>query len=146
LAARPKAEDPVPYRELLLASRRLPERGRWKVVELLRRWTEGKKFGAEDGDWRAGMAAWAPGDAQGFRKEKPLPNVASDKPAESKYKFAELLAFLENDPVGRRGDPVRGRVVFEKAQCLKCHKYGPEGEGIGPDLTTVSKRFKRLDI
>jgi putative heme-binding domain-containing protein len=29
---------------------------------------------------------------------------------------------------------------------MKCHKYGPEGEGIGPDLTTVSKRFKRADI
>ena len=28
----------------------------------------------------------------------------------------------------------------------KCHKYGKDGEGVGPDLTTVSKRFKRADI
>src|SRR5262249_41752789 len=28
----------------------------------------------------------------------------------------------------------------------KCHKYGNEGEGLGPDLTAVSKRFKRADV
>src|SRR5439155_521077 len=31
-------------------------------------------------------------------------------------------------------------------QCAKCHKFGKIGEGVGPDLTTVSKRFKRVDI
>src|SRR5262249_26773289 len=41
---------------------------------------------------------------------------------------------------------VRGKAAFEKGQCFKCHKYGKEGEGIGPDLTTVSKRFKRADV
>ena len=39
----------------------------------------------------------------------------------------------------------RGKLVFTKAQCIKCHKYGTEGESIGPDLTTLSKRFKRRD-
>ena len=29
---------------------------------------------------------------------------------------------------------------------MKCHKYGKDGEGVGPDLTTLSKRFKRADI
>src|SRR5262249_3796732 len=78
-------------------------------------------------------------------KEPALPDVVADKPQESKYKFDDLLAYLEKNPAGRNGSAARGRAVFEKAQCLKCHKYGREGEGIGPDLTTVSKRFKRTD-
>jgi putative heme-binding domain-containing protein len=53
---------------------------------------------------------------------------------------------LEKDPGGTHGDGARGRVAFEKAQCMKCHKFGKLGEGVGPDLTTVSKRFKRADI
>ena len=64
--------------------------------------------------------------------------------AESKYKFDELLTFLEKD--GKTGDAKKGRVVFEKAQCIKCHKYGKDGDALGPDLTNVSKRFKRADV
>ena len=70
--------------------------------------------------------------------------MAGDKPVESKYKFNDLVAYLQKD--GKTGDAARGRLVFEKAQCIKCHKYGKEGEGLGPDLTTLSKRFKRLDV
>jgi putative heme-binding domain-containing protein len=144
--SKPKAEDPVPYRTLLLAVQPLSESQRWKVVELLRHWSDGKRFGADDGDAKTELTSWARWFAQSFPKEPALPDVASDKPVESRYKFAELLTFLDHDPVARHGDPGRGRAIFEKAQCLKCHKYGKEGEGIGPDLTTVSKRFKRADI
>src|SRR5439155_7154472 len=64
---------------------------------------------------------------------------------EGKYKYADLLTFLTKDPAGTKGDAVRGKAVFTQAQCAKCHKYGSEGEGVGPDLTTLSKRFKRAD-
>jgi len=37
-------------------------------------------------------------------------------------------------------------VVFEKSQCVKCHRYGTRGEGIGPDLSNVSSRFQRKEI
>src|SRR2546423_8159489 len=72
--------------------------------------------------------------------------MGGDRFGEAKYKFAELLDYLTKDPYGRKGDAGSGRLVFEKAQCLKCHKYGKEGEGVGPDLTTLSKRFKRRDM
>lgn len=141
---KPKAEDAGPYRALLLASSKLQEKDRWKVVELMRQWT-GKSFGAEPKDYKDELTAWAKWFGQTFPKEPPLPDVTSDKPVESKYKFDELLTFLEKDPAGLKGDPVRGRKVFEKGQCLKCHKFGTEGEGIGPDLTSLTKRFKRID-
>ena len=91
-------------------------------------------------------AAFAEGRyAQAFPKEPALPYLAVDKPLESKYKFDELLAFLEKNSAGKNGSASRGRIVFEKAQCLKCHKYGAAGEGVGPDLSQISKRFKRCD-
>ena len=141
-AFKPKAEDPAPFRAVLLASTRLDAGNRWSVVELLRHWTNDRQFGGKQGDWQGELGSWSRWFAQSFPKELPLPNVASDRPAESKYKYAELLAYLET----HRGDPTRGRAAFEKASCLKCHKFGKDGEGIGPDLTTVSKRFKRADI
>jgi putative heme-binding domain-containing protein len=146
LSVNPKAEDPAPFRTAILAASRLDGGDRWKIVELLRHWTNGKQFGAEENDWKSELTAWGKWYTQAFPKEPALPNLATDKPPESKYKFEDLLAFLDKSPAGKNGSAARGRVVFEKAQCLKCHKYGKDGEGIGPDLTTVSKRFKRVDI
>jgi putative heme-binding domain-containing protein len=142
LPTKPKAEDPAPYRSVLLAGGRLPPRNRWNAVQLLRHWGN-KDFGGKADEATAELEAWARWFAQSFPKEPPLPNLAAAQPVESKYKYEELLAFVEKDATGQ---VQRGRVVFEKANCLKCHKYGKEGEGIGPDLTTVSKRFKRADI
>jgi putative heme-binding domain-containing protein len=145
LPTMPAKEDPVPFRLALLSANRLDSRSRWHVVELLRHWGGGRQFGAEEGDSKQELASWAKWFAQAFPKEAPLPNVGGDKPVESKYKYADLLAYLEKGE-GRSGDAARGRQVFEKAQCIKCHKYGSVGEGVGPDLSTLSKRFKRADV
>lgn len=142
---KPKADDPAPYRALLVAAGRLDAANRWKAVQLLRHWGNGRQFGAEEGDWKRELDAWAKWYAQAFPKEPALPNAVADKPVESKYKYEDLLAYLEKGE-GRTGDVARGRVVFEKAQCLKCHKFGNAGEGVGPDLTTLKARFKRADI
>ena len=114
-------------------------------MELLRHWTNDKQFGADDGDWKKELGSWSKWFGQAFPKEPALPNVTGDKPVVSKYKYDELLAFLTQGD-GRAGDPVKGKEVFTKAQCIKCHKYGKDGEGVGPELTAVSKRFKRPDI
>jgi putative heme-binding domain-containing protein len=143
---KPKADDAAPFRAVLSASGLLAEGNRWSAVELLRHWGNNKQFGADDGDWKTELAAWSRWFGQAFPKESPLPNVTNDQAAPSKYQFGELLAFLDQDPSGRRGNVARGRIVFDKAQCIKCHKFGTVGEGLGPDLTTVSKRFKRADI
>jgi putative heme-binding domain-containing protein len=141
--AKPKAEDAAPYRALLLASRKLDEKNRWDAVELLRQWTNDKRFGSEKGDWKTELTAWSKWYAQAFPKEPPLPDAGAVT-STSKYKFDELLAYL-TEGEGKKGDVKRGKMVFEKAQCIKCHKYGTEGEGVGPDLTMISKRFKRFD-
>jgi len=143
---KPKADDPGPYRTLLVAAPTLASsKDKWAAVELLRQWN-GRSFGADSGDWKTELNLWSRWFGQTFPKEAALPNMAGQPPGESKYKFADLLDYLTTEPHGKNGDITRGRVVFEKASCLKCHKFGKDGEGIGPDLTTVAKRFKRGDI
>jgi putative heme-binding domain-containing protein len=145
IPARPKPDDARAYRAVLLAAGKLDPANRWKAVELLRHWSNDRQFGAAAGQWKPELAAWAKWFAQAFPKEPALPDVADDRPAPSKYRYEDLLDYLTKG-AGQTGNVERGKMVFEKAQCLKCHKYGKDGEGIGPDLTTLSKRFKRADV
>lgn len=137
---RPSLEEPAPFRAVLTAAARIDPKERRLAVELLREWTQ-RRFSLEEDDWTQELPAWGQWFVQSFPKEPPLANVKG-LTAESKWKFEELLQYLEHDPKGK-GDPVRGKAVFTKANCIKCHKYGREGEGIGPDLTNVRQRFKR---
>src|SRR5262249_6937019 len=90
ISVKPRAEDPVPYRTALGAAARLDDSDRWKIVELLRHWTNAKQFGAESKDWKTELTAWGKWYAQAFPKEPALPNVVAERPQESKYKFEEL--------------------------------------------------------
>ncbi len=139
----PKAADAAPFRSLLLAAGKLEPKDRMKAIGLLRHWNF-KKFSVEEGDWKAELEGWSKWFVQTFPKEPPLPNVAAIG-TQSKWKYDELLAYLEKDQRGTKGDVKNGRIIFEKANCLKCHKFGNEGEGLGPDLTTLKGRFKRSD-
>ena len=138
----PKADDAAAYRTCVAAGR-LGESA-WKVVELLRRWSNDKQFGADDGDWKKELGSWSRWFGQTFPKEAPLPDATGERPVVSKYKYDELLTFLTQGG-GRSGDAARGKEVFTKAQCVKCHKYGKDGEGVG-ELSALSKHFKRPDV
>jgi putative heme-binding domain-containing protein len=139
----PQPRDALPFRTVLLASTRLEPEGKLKAVALLRHWNN-KRFSPEENDWKGELKGWTQWYAQTFPKAESLPNVATIG-SESKWKFDELLTYLEKDAKGRNGDVQRGKLVFEKANCLKCHKFGSVGEGLGPDLTTLKSRFKRAD-
>src|SRR5262249_7835221 len=95
---------------------------------------------------RAELAAWARWFAQAFPREPALPEAGSERPAWPQARFDALLAFLEKDPAGRRGGGARGRPGYGKGQGAKCRRVGKEGEGVGPDLTAVARRFKRADV
>jgi putative heme-binding domain-containing protein len=142
-AVKPKADDAGPFRTVIGAVPTFAsDKEKWEAIQLLRQWS-GRSFGAEKPEqWKTEHQQWALWFNQTFPKETPLKTNIALAPSESKYKFVEVLAYLDKE----RGDPVKGKVVFEKANCIKCHKYGKDGEGVGPDLTTVSKRFKRVDI
>ena len=54
---------------------------------------------------------------------------------EASAKQRQLLAELE--PLLQSGNPPRGQRVFEKAGCAVCHRIGPQGGMVGPDLTRI---------
>lgn len=142
IRTQPGLEDPRPFRAVLAAAGRLDLKDRQEAVKLLRHWT-GKRFTPPDEeDWRKELNAWGQWYGQTFPKEPPLANVAS-LTAASKWKLEDLLSELEKSPRAKQPDLARGRQLMAKANCLKCHKFGSEGEGVGPDLTTLRSKFKR---
>jgi putative heme-binding domain-containing protein len=44
-----------------------------------------------------------------------------------------------------KGDAVAGRLVFTQ-RCASCHKAGTEGNTVGPELTTIGKKFDRTAL
>ena len=60
--------------------------------------------------------------------------------------YDEVLDFLRTDKRARKGSPAKGALAFEKAGCARCHRFGEVGEGAGPDLTTVSSRFRTEEV
>jgi len=89
------------------------------------------------------MSAWQ----QWFRQKYPdqPPPVLPTEIVGSKWTAEELVTFLKS-PEGMQGSRDRGLEVFDRAQCVKCHRFGSRGEGVGPDLTTVSRRFQTKEI
>jgi len=61
--------------------------------------------------------------------------------------FEELAEYLEYDPMAYRNPNYdHGRKVFIRSKCADCHVFGDIGKGGGPDLSTVTSRFRRKDI
>lgn len=94
------------------------------------------EFGPLLAEISAGGPAKKQAAADAFPAAKPRTFVKS-------WTMADLAGDL-NRTGGR--NYARGRQAFVDAQCLACHRFGNQGGGVGPDLTAVSTRFKRLDI
>src|SRR5205823_10024583 len=60
------------------------------------------------------------------------------------WQMQDLLPVIDRATHGR--DFVRGKAAFAAVQCTKCHKFGDEGGGAGPDLTGVGSRFQPVDV
>jgi len=137
-----KPDDPEALRQVILRGLMLRENGSQKSVELLEKWT-GRESPVKDDDWEKTLAGWQ----KWFTTEYPdLPEPSLPREAEQNHwTFQELLSHLTG-PHGSQGVAARGAVMFEKAQCVRCHRYGDRGDTVGPDLTNVSKRFQKKEI
>jgi putative heme-binding domain-containing protein len=137
-----KPDDPEAVRQVLLRGLMLRENGSLKAIELLEKWT-GRTATEKDEDWEKALAGWQ----SWFAEEYPnLPEATLPREAEQNHwTFQELLSHLTG-PQASQGVAARGSVMFEKAQCARCHRYGDRGDTVGPDLTNVSKRFQKKEI
>ena len=63
--------------------------------------------------------------------------------AGQKMTAEQILEYHTKDDKG--GNPEAGRALFDK-QCAICHRFGAIGKDVGPDLTTIASRFKKVDV
>ncbi len=135
-------ENPQDLRQVILHGLKLGDNGGRDAVVLLSRWT-GQTIVEPRGPWQQGLSAWQTWFVEKYPNQpEPVPPV---EPEGAKWSFAQLHEFLSSES-GHSGNAERGALVFEKAQCVKCHRFGTRGEGIGPDLSKVSSRFQRKEI
>ncbi|HLJ11275.1 MAG TPA: HEAT repeat domain-containing protein, partial [Planctomycetaceae bacterium] len=138
-----KPAKPEEIRSAIQAGLKLGNEGGKAVVELLQKWT-GSEHQKKD-DIASALAHYQ----QWFRDkypDEPPPELAREDVEKTKYTVGQLVEFLDKDAKASQGDTARGREVFAKANCLKCHRFLNEGEGVGPDLTAVRRRFQKKEI
>ena len=89
--------------------------------------------------WEATMTNW-----QDWFQPEYSDQPAATLPKEvagNRWTVDEIVTFLASTE-GLAGNRERGVAIFDQAQCVKCHRFGTRGEGVGPDLSTVSQRFQ----
>lgn len=135
-------DNAEPYRQVIMRGLALGDQSGKPALELLEWWT-GERPGEPTDAVSKQLAAWQVWYATKFPEAAPaeLPKAADG----SKWTVAELMTHLASDE-GKHGSAENGAVVFAKAQCAKCHRVGDRGERLGPDLTSLSKRFMRKEI
>ena len=133
-------DDPVALRQLILIGLRAEadKRSSEPVDGLLKLWTgidpsSGKK---------SRMSFWQDWFAKTYH-DRPEAVELTDEA--SRWDLDELVRYIESN-AGRTGNREAGQVVFESAQCASCHRFGDDGEAVGPDLTAISRRFTRREV
>jgi putative heme-binding domain-containing protein len=77
-------------------------------------------------------------------RSEPQPLPQTSRPIVRQWKVADIdEIFAATDTAA---DPQRGKKLFETAMCSRCHRSGRMGHFVGPDLTSVSRRFTRRDL
>jgi putative heme-binding domain-containing protein len=135
-------EDPEQVRQLILCGLRLGQQGAQDALALLPIWA-GEDVADETQDWQQQLTSWQQWFVESF-PDLPPATLPSDAEG-NKWTFDELYEFLSGPDV-LAGNSARGALVFQKATCDRCHRYGDVGEAMGPDLTGLTKRFTRKEI
>lgn len=105
---------------------------------------EAERLGAEERKAKALQAREEAAQALLAQIEGESGDAESDL---AQMSFEELSDYLEYDPMAYQPqDLEKGKRVFLKAKCANCHLFGTAGKGGGPDLSTVTSRFRRRDI
>jgi putative heme-binding domain-containing protein len=134
-------DKPEPFRQVILRGLKLGKSGGANAVKLLEHWT-GQQFSGQSDKLDDQLAACQKWFSETY-PDQPEPKLPVES-AENKWTYDELIAYL-NSAEGSRGHADEGQKIFAK-QCANCHRFGERGEGIGPDLSTVSQRFQKKEI
>jgi len=133
-------DDPMALRALVLMGLRTEKDGGSfeNVEQLLEHWTGMQR---PEGAART-MKLWQRWYTKTF-PDRPSAELPADE--ESKWDLDQLLTHLDSTD-GEMGDIHAGASLYESAQCATCHRHQGVGVAIGPDLTSMSRRFTRREI
>jgi putative heme-binding domain-containing protein len=136
-------EDPEAVRQVILLGLKLDrtQQNPAAAIELLEHWTG---INMRDGgvDLTAQLAGWQDW-YRGKYPEQSDPILPEDQTA-PKWSLAFLEQYLDGDS-GSQGSWRAGMAVYQKAQCAACHRLQESGTALGPDLTSLAKRFNRQE-
>ncbi|MFN0195436.1 MAG: HEAT repeat domain-containing protein [Planctomycetaceae bacterium] len=134
-----KPEKPEGFRWLIVAGLKLGDQGGKPTVALLEKWTGAAHDGGDSiAKALAFYQAWY---AEKF-PDAPAAELPQEDTEKSKYNLQQLTELANKDS----GDAMRGKIAFTKGKCVKCHRFLKEGENVGPDLTSVRRRFQKKDV
>ncbi len=135
--------DPQALREVILHGLRYEQAdvSPAPALRLLTYWT-GEDFSSDIASGESQMKPWQAWYVDKFPDlpEAQLPALEQSSP----WSLDTLMEYFASSD-GRKGSSADGQVVYEKAECAKCHRLGKLGTGIGPDLTTIASRFTRKE-
>ncbi len=89
------------------------------------------------------LAFWEGVYARAYPDGPPIDDPSGGRNA---YSLPQLLAGVLQSPARKNASADRGEIVIARVRCLDCHKLGDRGQALGPDLTTVSSRFRPGEI
>jgi putative heme-binding domain-containing protein len=132
--------SPAAIRDLIETGYRLRQSGAAATDRLLQHWTASKVEASAE-DWRTNLQQWK----DWFEKQWPGETPVSFRDAVSlgDWSVDELLEYAAATEI--QADNMNGMAVYAKAQCAKCHRFNGIGESLGPDLTTIARRFSRRE-
>lgn len=137
----PETAEPI-RQVILLGLKASDDESRKAALAVLENWAQHEEGKADDA-LPARLAAWQEWFAKKYpnEPEATLPKNGAD----DKYTLEQIEKYLGGSE-GAQGNAPRGEKLFAKARCAACHRFGQQGESLGPDLTTVARRFQRREI
>lgn len=129
------------YQQVLELGYRLENEGAIRSAKLIEHWS-GESDVTTPSGWKATLNHWK----QWYETKFPEgPSVSVPKAQKvGRYSVSQVSGFLDQSP--NLGDAEKGHILFTKAQCASCHRYGSSGDSTGPDLTSIASRFSRREI
>ena len=140
---RVRPSESKPYRNVILQGLDPTGAGPQAADRLLTYWIGQPGEVAQATSPAARMAAWQKWYAASFPNQPPA--VLPTSTVANRWSYEELLSYLNSEP-GQAGDVARGEKQFTATTCIKCHRHGSEGETLGPDLTTLARRFQTKEV
>lgn len=136
-------DGPAPLRALIRLAQRTGPKSLAPLNTLAARWTKADPPTPKT-PFPAALKHWETVYAERYPQGPALYDATPTE--DHHYTLKQLVAEVVQAGLVKTASPERGKVVLEKAKCLTCHKLGDQGQGLGPDLTTVSSRFRPEEI